>query len=132
MKFVLMVAAGMAVGLTVAVAVLVQVLERLAPLLVTLALVALVLHLVRRRGGGQNRHSDQAFPLPAMPPAVAPPAVGPAMPRVAGDLQAPYLRWGPSADQDLDARLLTYVAGTRLRRARAGAHPSRPVRGRRP
>lgn len=129
MKFVLMVAAGIAVGLTVALAVLIQILEQLAPLVVVLALGALVLHLVRRRSGGQSRRVDQPVPTPAI---AIPPVVAPTSSRGDSDLQAPYLQWGPSAHQNLDARPDTYNARTHVRRGRAGAHPSRPVRGHRP
>lgn len=141
MKIVLMVAAGIAVGFTVVLAVLIQVVasllqafERLAPLLVVAALVVLGLHVVRRRGGRQDRPLLQAFPMPAVPPAVAPPPVAPAeLPPVGDDhQQPPYLRWGPPAHADLDARPVSYGAPTHLRRARVGAHPSRAVRGRRP
>jgi hypothetical protein len=127
-KIVLMVAAGVAVGLTVVVAVLIQVLERLAPLLVVVALVAVVLRLIRRRSGGQDRRVDQVVPFSAVSPVAAPVTAS-----VAGHPHAPHLRWGPPAHQDLDAGPVTY-GGARnyVRRARSGVHPSRPVRGRRP
>jgi hypothetical protein len=130
-KIVLMVAAGVAVGLAVIVAMLIQVIERLAPLLLVVALVVLVLHLVRRRSGGQDRRIDQAFLFPSVPPMTAP-VMAPGAPSVTGHPEAPYLRWGPPAHQDLDARPVTYGARTHVRRARAGAHPCCPVRGRRP
>jgi hypothetical protein len=140
-KIVLMVAAGIAVGLTVVLAVLVQVvaalleaLERLTPLLVALAVLALVLHVVRRRRGERGHHPNLAFPLPATPlpsfrPEV-PVVIAPELPCVADD--QPYLRRGPRVDGDLDAPPVTYNAGARVAPTRAGTHPSRPGRGRRP
>lgn len=136
MKIVLMVAAGIAVGVTVALAVLVQVLaallqvfERLAPLLVAAALVVLVLRIVGRRRGGRGDHGDHVFPLPAVPPS-APLKVAHSAPSVADQERAPYLRWGPPVQEDLDAPHVAY--GVRHHASRLhGAHPSGSARGRR-
>lgn len=132
MKIVLMVAAGVAVGLTVVVAVLVQILVQLAPVLAVVALAALVLHVLRRRGRGRVTPAAQWAPYPAVSPQPAPTAA--ALPRAEIDpAEDLHLRWGPPETEDLDvAPAMTHAAATHVRRARAGNRPSRAVRGRRP
>lgn len=133
MKIVLMVAAGVAVGLTVVVAVLVQALVQLAPVLAVVALAAVVLHVLRRRGRSRVAPAAQWAPYPAVPPQPAPTAA--ALPRAEIDpAEELHLRWGPPETEDLDVApaAVTHAAGTHVRRARAGSRPSRAIRGRRP
>lgn len=133
MKIVLMVAAGVAVGLTVVVAVLVQILVQLAPVLAVVALAALALHVLRRRGRSGVAPAAQWAPYPAVPPQPAPTAA--ALPHAEiNPAEELHLRWGPpETEEDLDvAPAMTHAAGTHVRRPRAGNRPSGAVRGRRP
>lgn len=137
-KFVLMLAAGVATGLTVVIAVLVQVLVHMLPLLVAIAALVLIAKLPcwSRRSGSRvvppairpayGWAPPQGLPAPIEVPASpvrAFPPVQEAQPSViTGDPTDSYLSWGPPMPALSPAP--TPISRTRPRRA-PGCGPAR-------